>query len=223
MKYQEREEELSTRLGEVRSEVAAAAAAVGRSAKEITLIVVTKNFPVSDAQILYDLGERNFGENRDSEGAEKSKILPDGVTWHFQGQVQGKKIKSIAQWADVVHSIDSLEHAAKFSKFPGLDYFIQVSMEPLAEHRGGVPLDQLPNFCTELSALDNLSVRGLMVVPPLASDPKSVFDQIASAGGALGFSEFSMGMSGDFREAVAAGATHIRVGSSILGSRIAPA
>jgi hypothetical protein len=223
MNSSRREEELAKRLGAVRDELAAAALSVGRTPEEITLIVVTKNFPVSDAQILFDLGERNFGENRDNEGAEKSKILPDSVTWHFQGQVQGKKIKSIAEWANVVHSIDSLEHAAKFNSYPGLKYFIQVSMEPTAQHRGGVPIDSLSDFYSHAVTLANLPVQGLMVVPPLGSDPSTVFTEVAAKGRKLGLNRFSMGMSGDFREAIAAGATHIRVGSSILGSRVTPA
>lgn len=219
----ERRDELASRLSTVRRELREAAVDVGRSPEEITLIVVTKNFPVSDAVILYELGERNFGENRDNEGSEKSAAIPPDLHWHFQGQVQSKKIKSIAGWAEVVHSLDSLDHAEKFNKFDPRDFFIQVSTEPGALHRGGVPLASVRDFYSELQRFENLRIRGLMVVPPLESNPGEVFSQVAAEARELGLADLSMGMSGDFREAIRAGATHIRVGSSILGSRQPPA
>ena len=218
-----RSEELASRLKDVRTEIVTAARGAGRDPDEITLIVVTKNFPTSDAQILWELGERNFGENRDQEAGPKSLELPPDITWHFQGQVQSKKIKSIVQWADVVHSLDSLDHAEKFNHFPRRAYFIQLSFEPEAEHRGGVPVDGLSDFYNKVSSLENLQISGLMVVPPLASDPQQIFSRVAQEAANLGLTKLSMGMSGDYREAIAAGATHIRVGSSILGSRTLPA
>lgn len=218
-----RKEELRSRLAAVKGEIAAAARDAGRSTDEITLIVVTKTFPVEDAEILYELGERNFGENRDQEGSAKAPILPDDAIWHFQGQIQSKKIKSIVEWADVVHSIDDLEHAAKFNNFAPRDFFIQVSLDPAAAHRGGVPLAEVERFYQGLTPLANLRIRGLMVVPPLEVEPRSAFQKVAASARALGLPELSMGMSGDFREAIGAGATHIRVGSSILGSRTLPA
>ena len=106
-----RELEIAQNLAKVRERIAKAAASSDRNLEEITLIAVTKNFPVSDAQILYELGIRDMGENRDEEGARKSEQLPADISWHFQGQIQSRKIKSIASWADVVHSLDSLSHA----------------------------------------------------------------------------------------------------------------
>jgi len=214
-----RKEELRSRLNHVKSEMAVAARDAGRSLDEITLIVVTKTFPVSDAELLYELGERNFGENRDQEGSAKAPILPDDVTWHFQGQVQGKKIKSIVQWADCIHSLDNLEHARKFNQYPAREFFIQISLDAAAEHRGGVPIDRFEEFYSSLHSLENINVTGVMVVPPLEMAPANAFTRVANLAAEFGLGRLSMGMSGDFREAIAAGATHIRVGSSILGSR----
>ena len=218
-----RREELRQRLSLVRGEIANAALSAGRAVEEITLIVVTKTFPVSDAQLLYELGERNFGENRDQEGSAKAPLLPDDVTWHFQGQIQSKKIKSIVQWADCVHSLDDLEHAEKFNRNSPREYFVQVSLDEGAEHRGGVHSKALPEFLASLSAYENIHLAGLMVVPPLEMAPAAAFSQVAALAAEHGLTKLSMGMSGDYREAIAAGATHIRVGSSILGSRTLPA
>jgi pyridoxal phosphate enzyme (YggS family) len=219
-----REAELRVNLGIVQERLFRAAREVGRDPEEITLIAVTKFFPVSDIAILYELGIRNFGENRDGEGEDKSSQLPSDVTWHFQGQVQSRKIKSIATWADCIHSLDSLDHAEKFEKVLATmgsrkDLFIQVNLEPERVDRGGVPVERLPDFLHEVRRYSNLNIQGFMAVLPVASDPKIAFAQVASLASDYGFSKLSLGMSNDFEEAIKAGATHIRVGSSILGSR----
>ena len=215
----DRKAQLRDRLHLVKSKIEQAAKEAGRSPEEITLIVVTKTFPVSDAQLLYELGERNFGENRDHEGSAKAPILPNDVRWHFQGQVQSKKIKSIVQWADCIHSLDNLEHAVKFNEYPPRDFFIQISLDAAADHRGGVSLADFPQFFESLAPLENIRTVGLMVVPPLEIDPSSAFTTVARMAAEYGLQSLSMGMSGDFAAAISAGATHIRIGSSILGSR----
>jgi uncharacterized pyridoxal phosphate-containing UPF0001 family protein len=101
-----RRDELAENLGKIKARVAKAATQSGRKVEEITLVVVTKTFPVSDAQLLYELGERNFGENRNEEGSAKKELVGPDVMWHFQGQIQSKKIRHIAKWANVVHSLD---------------------------------------------------------------------------------------------------------------------
>jgi uncharacterized pyridoxal phosphate-containing UPF0001 family protein len=100
-----RSEEISENLSLIQARIDSACGSSARSSKEVTLIAVTKNFPVGDAQILYELGVRDFGENRDQEGALKSELLPEDITWHFQGQLQSRKINSIASWADCIHSL----------------------------------------------------------------------------------------------------------------------
>jgi pyridoxal phosphate enzyme (YggS family) len=212
-----RAEELSSNLELVRSKISAVAD------HEVTLIAVTKTFPVSDAQILYDLGVRDFGENRDSEGAEKSSIVSG--KWHFQGQIQSNKLKSITSWASVIHSLDDPRHfeiIEKVAPHP-LKIFLQLSLDG-ANHRGGAELDDLYALAALVEQSPTHTLAGLMSVPPVGMDPNEGFAQLA-----LIHKEFmkhfpaanslSAGMSGDYEEAISHGATHVRVGSSILGSR----
>jgi pyridoxal phosphate enzyme (YggS family) len=215
-----RKSELEENLRMVEHRVAETLVSAGRNRSEVTLIVVTKTFPVEDILLLYELGVRDFGENRDQEGSLKAPLLPSDVRWHFQGQIQSRKIASISLWADVVHSLDSLEHAEKFAKRESEngqyhEYFLQVSLDPEAEHRGGVAISNISDFLIR----SPLAITGLMVVPPIEADPGEAFARVASLAKAHGLAKISMGMSGDFEDALKAGATHIRVGSSILGSR----
>ena len=215
---QNRKAELRENLSHVENQISQALFDAGRNRDDLTLVVVTKTYPVEDALFLYELGVRDFGENRDHEGALKAPALPNDARWHFQGQIQSRKISSISSWSSVVHSLDSLEHAAKFSQRADssvTDFFLQVSMEPSLEHRGGIPVDEIDDFL----ARSPLHISGLMVVPPLEKKASEVFSVLAQEAIHRGLPFLSMGMSGDFVEAIKAGATHIRVGSSILGSR----
>lgn len=228
--------EISENLTVVREQIDRAAGAAERNTTSIKLIVVTKNFPVSDVQILYDLGIREFGENRDQEGALKSAQLPGDINWHFQGQIQSRKIRSIASWARVVHSLDSLDHARKFdatdqpatkSENTVSDYFVQINLEPSRRDRGGVIVAEVESFMHTLFSETQIAPSGLMTVAPLNMSPVEAFGQLRELrAGFMGsypsLSQLSMGMSGDFEAAISCGATHIRVGSSILGSRGLP-
>jgi hypothetical protein len=220
-----RHDEIAANLADVESAILAACAAAGRARSDVTLIAVTKTFPVEDAHILYELGIRNFGENRDQEGSAKAPLLSEDAMWHFQGQIQGKKIKSIIQWADVIHSLDEIEHAEKIAqRSPGHRVLIQVDLDPSgSEIRGGVKRGELAAFLEQLAPLD-LSVNGLMSVAPLGVDPDRAFAELAeifteSRSRYPSLTQLSAGMSGDFASAISHGATHIRIGSSILGKR----
>lgn len=220
----DRREELSRNLELVEDRIAKAAHEAGRERSEITLIAVTKFFPATDVQILYELGLRNFGENRDSEGASKSALLPDDITWHFQGQIQSRKISSILSWADLIHSLDSIDHAEKISRTleksqSRIEAFIQVNLESERMDRGGVAVGDVDVFQGELSQFPRIQLLGLMSVLPIDLPPSKGFSIMADMQSRTGLTCLSIGMSGDFEEAIAAGATHIRVGSSILGSR----
>jgi len=190
---------------------------------DVHLIVVTKTFPLSDAQLLHELGVSEFGENRDQEGKAKAPFVPG--KWHFQGQLQSNKLKSIANWADVIQTIDSLRYVELLSKASekNLEVFIQVSLDG-EEHRGGALPDQLNQIADSILASSNLKLQGLMAVAPLGEQPDSAFEQLAKIHQnfvtAYPNAPFlSSGMSSDYLSAIAHGATHIRVGSSILGSR----
>lgn len=210
-------DEISSQLEIVRANIAAV------SDHDVTLIAVTKTFPVSDVQILHDLGVTDFGENRDAEGSEKSAVVAGN--WHFQGQIQSNKLKSITKWADVIHSLDDPRHfeiIEKVAPHP-LSIFLQVSLDG-AHHRGGAGLGDLYALAELVEQSSTHSLAGLMSVPPLGVDPDLAFSQLAvihndfmkSFPNATGL---SAGMSGDYQSAISHGATHVRVGSSILGSR----
>ena len=209
--------EISQNLETVRSKISAVAL------HPVTLIVVTKTFPVSDVQLLQQLGVTDFGENRDAEGAEKSQHVTGN--WHFQGQIQSNKLKSITSWASVIHSLDDPRHFEMIEKVAPhpLSIFLQVSLDG-AHHRGGAGVDQLYQLAERVSASSTHTLAGLMSVPPVGMNPEAAYSQLAVIR-----TEFvarfpkaislSAGMSGDYEMAISHGATHVRVGSSILGSR----
>ena len=217
-----RKEEITRNLQEVKERISRATQFAGRDPADIQLIVVTKTFPVSDIEILRELGEVNFGENRDQEAAPKAQTV--AATWHFQGQIQSNKIKSICEWADVIHSISSEKEVLKFAQSPRKhQLFLQVSLDG-QEGRGGASPAELARLADLINESNNLELMGLMAVAPLGIDPEIAFADLAQIN--QGFqSQFpnskylSAGMSGDFEAAIKFGATHIRVGSSILGSR----
>ena len=223
-----RESEISENLKTVEARIAGALKESHRSREEITLIAVTKFFPRSDLEILYGLGLRNFGENRDQEGSAKAIELPADISWHFQGQIQSKKIPSIIEWARVIHSLDSIEHAMKFNQRlnemgQSREFFLQLNLEPDRTDRGGLPADQVEGFLDAAREYSQVKIVGLMCVPPLDKSPGQAFAEVASIAHTLELPSLSLGMSNDFEDAIMAGATHIRVGSSILGSRPTPA
>jgi pyridoxal phosphate enzyme (YggS family) len=204
-----RKEELSQNLELVRSKIAKVAD------HEVTLIAVTKTFPVSDAEILHELGVRDFGE--------KAAIVSG--TWHFQGQIQSNKLKSITSWASVIHSLDDPRHfeiIEKVAPHP-LQIFLQVSLDG-AHHRGGAGLEELHSLAALVEKSPTHTLAGLMSVPPVEMNPDEAFAQLAVIHKEFmklfpAAKSLSAGMSGDYEAAISHGATHVRVGSSILGSR----
>ena len=218
----DRKAEIARNLQEVKERIIGAAKSANRDPNEIELIVVTKTFPISDIEILRDLGETNFGENRDQEAGPKAEII--SATWHFQGQIQSNKIKSICQWADVIHSISNEKEILKFAQSERKhQLFLQVSLDG-QEGRGGASPAELAQLADLVNESNNLELLGLMAVAPLGVEPMKAFADLAQINqgfaGQFPNSKFlSAGMSGDFEAAIKYGATHIRVGSSILGSR----
>jgi pyridoxal phosphate enzyme (YggS family) len=227
----DRKAELSRSLADVQGRILEATSRASRKSEEVTLIAVTKTYPVSDVEILHELGVSNFGENRNAEGQEKSALV--SAHWHYQGQIQSNKIAAISSWAQTVHSLDDLSHVAKFDRavgeIPGkrLNFFIQISLDGDST-RAGVRGDELIAMGQAISSAKNLDLIGLMVVPPVQAEPEKAFSEVAEL--AQRFRQefpkaqsLSAGMSGDYEIAIAHGATHIRVGSQILGPRAAHA
>jgi len=209
--------EISENLENVRSKIAAVAL------HPVTLIAVTKTFPASDVQILQQLGVTDFGENRDAEGAEKSQVVSGN--WHFQGQIQSNKLKSITSWASVIHSLDDSRHFELIEKLAPhpLSIFLQVSLDG-AHNRGGAGVDQLYQLAEKVQDSATHTLLGLMSVPPVGMEPNQAYSELAVIRNEFtkrfpDANSLSAGMSGDYEAAIAHGATHVRVGSSILGSR----
>ena len=222
-----RSAQIASNLKQVNENIAKAVKNAGRSIDEITLIVVTKTFPLSDLEILYELGLREFGENRDQEAVEKVDKLPNDIKWHFQGGIQSNKLKSIATWASCIHSVDQLKYAQIISdqNIPiAKPIFIQLSLDEPPESRGGVDPAKLFDLALSIEKLPGVSLQGLMAVAPLTSPLSDSFARLRAIQDEFkavykNATYLSAGMSGDYEMAISYGATHLRIGSSILGNR----
>ena len=229
-------EQLRGRLDAVRRRIDSAVAAAGRQDWPPRLIVVTKFHTAEDVRRLAALGITDVGENRDQEAAEKAAALGAlQLRWHFIGQLQSNKAKSVVKYAHAVHSVDRPQLAAALAKAMAaeqertgrapLDCFIQVSLDVDAGgHRGGAAPDEVPALAEQLAGAAGLRLAGVMAVAPLGADPAAAFEKLAGISGRLveqfpGATGISAGMSQDLEQAVRFGATHLRVGSDILGPR----
>ncbi|HOY81465.1 MAG TPA: YggS family pyridoxal phosphate-dependent enzyme [Rhodoglobus sp.] len=216
--------DLEARLASVTAEVAQAARDAGRNPAEITTIVVTKFHPAALVRELADLGVRDFGESRHQEAQPKIAELADlAATWHFIGQVQSKKARQVRSYVDVIHSVDRPSLVDALAGGP-LDVFIQVNLtdDPA---RGGAQPDDLASLAERVASTEGLRLRGIMAVAPLESEPRREFARVRALSERLRAahpeaSGLSMGMSGDFREAILEGATHLRIGTAITGNRL---
>lgn len=221
---------LSTRLAELDARIADAARAAGRDPAELTRIVVTKFHPAALVRELAALGVHEVGENRAQELIEKAEQTRDlpGLHWHFIGQLQTNKARAVRAVAAAVHSLDRTRladalHAAAQPGDPVLDVFIQVNLTD-DPGRGGVPADDLDALAEHAAGLGSLRVRGLMAVAPLDEEPARAFARVRTLSDRLravvpDAAWISAGMTGDFVEAIAAGATHLRIGTAITGPR----
>lgn len=264
----ERRAELAANLARVEERIAGACAAAGRKREEVTLVVVTKTYPASDVLLLADLGVRNVAENRDQEAAGKAALCAERgagrggdapLIWHFVGQLQTNKARSVARYADYVHSVDRPRLVTALAAAAGregreLGCLLQVALdredgEPGAElageldkkaasgedsgsgataDRGGVAPGDVPALADAVAAAQGLRLRGLMTVAPLAGAyagrQRAAFERLMEISSRLRAAHpaatmVSAGMSGDLEEAIAAGATHVRVGTAVLGVR----
>ncbi|MEU2114303.1 YggS family pyridoxal phosphate-dependent enzyme [Streptomyces sp. NPDC016459] len=233
----DRTSELAENLARVEERIGAACAAAGRAREEVTLIVVTKTYPASDVRILHGLGVRNVAENRDQDAAPKAAACADlDLTWHFVGQLQTNKVRSVVGYADVVQSVDRLKLVSSLSAAAEregreLGCLLQVALDAESGERGdrgGVAPDGIEELAAAVEAASGLRLGGLMTVAPLAGPyagrQRAAFDRLMDLSTALRATRpaanmVSAGMSADLEEAVAAGATHVRVGTAVLGVR----
>jgi PLP dependent protein len=229
----DRKAELAERLSALRARIAAACAAAGRRVDEVTLIAVTKTFPVSDIRLLHELGVTDIGENRDQEAAPKAaECVQTGLapTWHFVGQLQTNKVASVVSYAAVVHSVDRLRLVSVLgsrARQAGrtVTCLVQVSLDG-DPARGGAFGPQVTEVARAVAGQDGLILGGVMAVAPLGQPAGEAFRklfQIAEAVRAAhpGALMISAGMSADLEQAIEAGATHVRVGTALLGGRSA--
>ena len=224
-----RRDELALRLAEVRDRIAKACEAAGRDVSELTLIAVTKTKPASDVRLLSELGVRDIGENRDAEAAPKAAECADlDLTWHFVGQLQTNKCASVARYASVVHSVDrprlisALGQAARRAGRV-IEGLVEVSLDGDPD-RGGALAEQVPALAEALAAEEGLVLGGVMAIAPLSMPPADAFARLMVSAAAVreirpAATVVSAGMSGDLEAAVEAGATHLRIGTALLGDR----
>ena len=214
---------LAERLASVTEQVADAARAADRDPAELTTIVVTKFHPASLVRELAALGVTDFGESRHQDAAPKAAGLADlAIDWHFIGQLQSKKARQVAEYVSTVHSVD---RGSLVTALDGhsLGVFIQVNLTDDAS-RGGVQPADVAALADDVLATSTLRLLGLMAVAPLGAEPRAAFAHVRELSGVLqerapDATALSMGMSGDFREAVLEGATHLRIGTAITGNR----
>lgn len=225
--------ELAQRYYQIVEQIASAASASGKSEKDITLVVVTKNHPSRIVYDLIEMGCRDFGENRDQEASPKALEVigrsNEVLKWHFIGQLQTNKVRSVLDYADMIHSLDRESLLTELQKRTvgravPLGVFIQVNLTEDTE-RGGIRVPDLEGFATKVLESQGLSLMGLMGVGGLDKAPEVEFERLASlsiklqnlAPEAKGL---SMGMSSDFEAAISFGATHLRIGAAITGKRL---
>lgn len=220
--------ELAEALARLRDRVSAAARAAGRDPDQVTLLPVTKFFPAADIRILAGLGCPAVAEARDQEAVVKVSQVP-GLTWHMIGRLQRNKARSVARWADVVQSVDSvrlvdsLSAAATAERDGALRVLVQISLDD-DPARGGVAASDVAELADRVAAAPGLELAGVMAVAPLGAEPDLAFAQLARVHERLlrdhpGAAERSAGMSTDLESAVRHGSTCVRVGTALLGPR----
>jgi pyridoxal phosphate enzyme (YggS family) len=224
--------DLAQRYREIVDRIDLAVKSSSRSSTDVTLVVVTKNHPQQLVLDLLALGCRDFGENRDQEAAPKAKELSglstEAFRWHFIGQLQTNKVKSVLEYADLIHSLDRESLLTELQKrtedrADTLGVFIQVNLTEDPD-RGGVRVPDLMSFAEKVLASKGLKLEGLMGVGGLQVAPEAEFEKLANISAELrqlapDAKGLSMGMSSDFEAAIGYGATHLRIGTAITGNR----
>lgn len=224
-------QEITKNFQKIQSRIIDSCNKSGRNASEITVIAITKTYPASDIDLLKTLGIENIGENKDQEASQKFNEVINKFTWHFVGQLQTNKVKSVVQYADFIHSVDRLslvkeiqKMSEKIGKIQKVLIQIDLDESQNEQNRGGVKPQELIELAQEISICPNLELSGLMSVAPLNMASNQAFAKLEKIQ-----SDFiksyplakmlSAGMSDDLEEAVSHGATHLRIGSALLGER----
>jgi PLP dependent protein len=228
--HSNRHDEIAANLATVRARIAGACAVAGRD-DEVALVVVTKFFPESDVRLLAALGVTDVGENRHQEASVKATACADlDLRWHFVGSIQSNKAAAVAAYSDVVESVDRVKLVGALgrgaeARGAEVECLVQVSLDPAGTTaRGGAQVADVGRIADEIAGSGSLRLGGLMAVAPLGEPPLPAFERLAAVAARLRRDHptatvVSAGMSGDLEEAIRCGATHVRVGSAVLGPR----
>jgi len=214
--------DIASRLDRIRERIEIAARSVGRDPSEVTLIAVSKTVDVEAIQSAYDVGQRHFGESRLQEALPKIEALPTDIVWHFIGKLQSNKAKRAAMSFAVIHTLESDSQLRELAKAGReVDGLIEVNIadEP---QKSGISAKNLEAFANSGLQYPSVHLRGLMTIGPPLQDPEAMrpfFRELRMLGERIGGQWLSMGMSDDFEVAIQEGATHVRVGTAIFGSR----
>jgi pyridoxal phosphate enzyme (YggS family) len=223
--------EIQGNLESIQTRIKNACSAAGRDTSEITLIAVTKTYPASDVDLLKQLGIENVGENRDQEASSKQAEVKNEFKWHFIGQLQSNKAKSVVNYADLIHSVDRWSLAKEIQKSAqGINkvqpVLIQVDLDQSGPDptRGGIWPAELSELAAAISQASHLELKGLMSVAPLGEKPELAFARLKDIRASFLKEHpqaqiLSAGMSDDLEAAILHGATHLRIGSALLGER----
>jgi PLP dependent protein len=224
---------ISQRIQTIRRQIEACCLDCGRKPESVLLLAVSKTKPASDIAVAYQAGLRHFGENYCQEALLKQQMLGAyDITWHFIGPIQSNKTNKIAQYFSWVHSVDSLKIAHRLSEqrpshLPPLNICLQINVSDEGS-KSGVALAELPTLCTAVAALPRLRLRGVMAIPAPEDDyeqqrlPYKLLSQAVAELNHTELDTFSFGMSGDLKAAIAEGATIVRIGTALFGSRSKP-
>lgn len=225
----DRRAELAANLAEVEARIVAACDAAGRPRADVQLVAVTKTFPASDVRLLAELGVTQIGENRDQDAAPKARECADlDVSWHFVGALQTNKCRSVAQYAQYVHSVDRpklVDALGRAATQAGrtVGCLVEVRLDP-REGRAGAPADQVLALADAIAGTEGLVPAGVMGIAPLDAPPDDAFAALAETGARVRAAHpdaamVSAGMSNDLETAIKFGATHVRIGTALLGMR----
>jgi hypothetical protein len=210
------------RYRDIQDRIARAGDSVGRDVSSVTLIAVSKTYPASAIQELYDLGHRDFGESRLQELVPKVEELPKDIRWHFIGKLQSNKTRRAAEICHAIHTIETSSQLKELNKSEqSVDVFIEVNVAE-EEQKSGILQNSLDTFAQDVIRCEQANLSGLMTIGPVVQDPEQsrpYFRKLRHLGESIGTKNLSMGMSLDFEVGIQEGATHIRVGTLLFGAR----
>ncbi len=223
--------EITDHLAQIFERVARSAELAGRSPESVTIVAVSKQQPTSAIASAHRAGITNFGESYVQEALPKmSELEALRLTWHFVGRLQANKTRHVAEAFDWVHTVDRVRIAERLNEqrrphAPPLNVLIQVNQGREPQKSGAAP-EEVAELARAIGELPRLKLRGLMTLPPQSDTPKRWFGELAAlkerlVRDGIALDSLSMGMSADFEDAIAAGATHVRIGTALFGPRTA--